>query len=331
MSTADFRIVTDEEVDLRLDRWFKRYFPEIGHSHLQKLLRTGQIRVDSKRVRANKRLAAGQKVRIPPSAEPPEKWAERNQEVCSDDADFIRSLVIYRDDWVVAINKPPGLAVQGGSGTSRHVDAMLGALRDLGRERLRLVHRLDKDTSGVLLLANNAASATRLGAAFSGRAAAKLYWAVTVGVPSPIEGQIDLSLSKEQGRGGERVVAESPHGKRATTRYRVIETVGEKLALVALMPSTGRTHQLRVHMAAIRTPVLGDGKYGGKGSFIDELEMANRLHLHARRIAVRHPSGKGILDIFADLPEHMAITFKNVGLDTTPEDDPFGDFSSIEG
>ena len=330
MSLAEFRIVTDEEVDIRLDRWFKRFFPDIGHSHLQKLLRTGQIRVDSKRVRANKRLAAGQKVRIPPSANSEEKRPKRIPDVQPEDAEYIRSLVIYRDDWIVAINKPPGLAVQGGSRTSRHVDSMLGALQGIGCERLRLVHRLDKDTSGVLLLASSAASATHLGVAFRSRAAVKLYWGVTVGIPSPIDGQIELSLAKEQGRGGERVVAESPHGRRAATRYRVIETVGEKLALVALMPTTGRTHQLRVHMAAIGTPILGDGKYGGKASFIDELEMANRLHLHARRIAVPHPSGKGKLDIFADPPEHMASTFKHVGLDAVPEDDPFGAFSSFE-
>ncbi len=331
MSADEFKIVTDDEVDIRLDRWFKRYFPDIGHSHLQKLLRTGQIRVDSKRVQGNKRLAAGQKIRIPPSVNSGEERPEKSQDVHAEDAEYIRSLVIYRDDWVVAINKPPGLAVQGGSGTSRHVDSMLGALQGIGGERLRLVHRLDKDTSGVLLLANSAASATHLGASFRSRVAVKLYWGVTVGVPSPIDGQIDLSLSKEKGRGGERVVAASPHGKRAATRYQVLETVGEKLALVALMPTTGRTHQLRVHMAAIGTPILGDGKYGGRASFVDELEIESQLHLHARRIAVPHPSGKGTLDLTADLPEHMANTFRHVGLDLASEDDPFGAYSSFEG
>ena len=331
MSADEFKVVTNKEIDIRLDRWFKRYFPNIGHSHLQKLLRTGQIRVDSKRVQANKRLAEGQKIRIPPSVNSGENKLKQKQKMHADDAEYIRSLVIYRDDWIVAINKPRGLAVQGGSGTSRHLDLMLGALQNFGEDRLRLVHRLDKDTSGVMLLAKNMAAATHLGISFRCRVAVKLYWGVTVGIPSPINGQIKLSLSKEKSRGGERIIAGSPHGKRAETRYRVLETVGEKLAFVALMPTTGRTHQLRVHMASIGTPILGDGKYGGKASFVDEIKMASQLHLHAKRISIPHPSGRGILDLSANLPEHMARTFRHVGLNTAPEDDPFDAFSEFKG
>ncbi len=321
MSAVEIKTVADEEVEIRLDRWFRRYFPDLSHGHLQKLIRTGQVRVDGKRVQANQRLVPGQKVRIPPLADAPEQRRADPSQAGPEDAAFIRSMVIHRDDWVITINKPPGLAVQGGSRTLRHLDAMLGALQGRSRERPRLVHRLDKDTSGVLLLAANAESAKRLGAAFRGRQAGKLYWAVTVGVPAPLSGQIDLSLSKQQSRGGERVVAASSGGKRAVTHYRVVETVGGNLAFVALMPTTGRTHQLRVHMAAVGAPILGDGKYGGKAAFLEGLEFAKRLHLHARRIVLPHPSGSGVLDVMADPPQHMAETLAHFGLDTAGADD----------
>ncbi len=327
MSAVEIRTVADEEGEIRLDRWFKRYFPDVSHGHLQKLLRTGQIRVDGKRVQAKQRLAPGQKVRIPPLTDAPEQRRADRPPARPEDAALIRSMVIHRDDWTIAINKPPGLAVQGGSGTLRHLDAMLGALQGRSRERPRLVHRLDKDTSGVLLLAANAQSAKRLGAAFRGRQADKLYWAVTVGEPALSSGQIALSLSKEQGRGGERVVAASPAGKRAVTHYRVVETVGGNLAFVALMPTTGRTHQLRVHMAAVGAPILGDGKYGGKAAFLDGLEFAKRLHLHARRIVLPHPSGSGLLDVMADPPRHMAETLAHFGLATADADDLFAELS----
>ena len=325
MSAVEIKTVACEEVEIRLDRWFRRNFPDVSHGHLQKLLRTGYIRVDSKRAQANQRLMPGQKIRIPPLDGAPEQRRANRPSVKQEDAALVRSIVIHRDDWVIAINKPPGLAVQGGSGTLRHLDAMLAALQGRSRERPRLVHRLDKDTSGVLLLAANTASAIRLGAAFRRREVDKLYWAITVGVPAPSTGQIALSLSKELGRGGERVIAASPNGKPAVTHYRVVETVGKKLALVALMPTTGRTHQLRVHMAALGTPILGDGKYGGKAAFVEGLELAKRLHLHGRRLVLAHPSDAGMLDITADLPEHMAETLAHLGLETARADNLFAE------
>ena len=327
MSPVEIRTVADEEVEIRLDRWFRRYYPDVSHGHLQKLLRTGQIRVDGKRVQANQRLRPGQKVRIPPLTGAPQRRRAEPPPARPEDVALVRSMVIHRDDWVVAINKPPGLAVQGGSGTLRHLDAMLGALQGRNRERPRLVHRLDKDTSGVLLLATSAESAKRLGATFRAHQADKLYWAVTVGVPAPSSGQIALSLSKQQGRGGERVVAAAPGGKPAVTHYRVVEAVGRKLAFVALMPTTGRTHQLRVHMAAVKAPILGDGKYGGKAAFVEGLELAKRLHLHARRIVLPHPSGSGMLNIMADPPQHLAETLAHFGLDTADADQPFAELS----
>lgn len=323
MSTVEFRIVTDEEVDIRLDRWFRRKFPSLGHGQLQKLLRTGQIRVDSKRAKGNQRLVVGQKIRIPPNVDIIEEETAKRPSIPFSDIAYIRSLVIYRDEWVVALNKPPGLAVQGGSRTTRHLDAMLEGLQGSCQERLRLVHRLDKDTSGVLLLAATATSAARLGAAFRSRAVTKLYWGITVGIPTPPNGQIVIPLVKEQGRGGERIVTTATGGKRSVTHYRVIETVGEGLAFVVLMPTTGRTHQLRVHMSAINAPILGDGKYGGKAAFIDALKIQQCLHLHARRIVIPHPSGNGTLSISAEPPRHMAETFGLLSLDTADADNFF--------
>ncbi len=316
-------IITDKEVGIRLDRWFKRYYPNLDHGHLQKLLRTGQIRVDSKRATANQRLVVGQKIRIPPNVVGIEKREVRKPSIPINDLAFIRSLVIYRDEWVVAINKPPGLAVQGGSRTTRHIDAMLEGLQGNNSERLRLVHRLDKDTSGVLLLAATAVSSARLGAAFRNRMAAKLYWGITVGVPTPAKGQVDLPLVKARVRGGERIVSAVSGGKRSITKYRVIDTVGESMALVALMPATGRTHQLRVHMSAIDAPILGDGKYGGKAAFVKTLDIQQSLHLHARRITIPHPSLTGTLNISADLPRHMKDTFRLLNVETEGADNFF--------
>lgn len=331
MSAVEIRIVANEEENIRLDRWFKRHFPWIGNSYLQRLVRTGQIRVEGKRVKASKRLVTGQRIRIPPLVEKAEGKTSKVVTLHKADADYILSLVIFRDDWFIALNKPQGLAVQGGSNTVRHVDAMLGALKNNKGERIRLIHRLDKDTSGVLLLANTVDAASKLSAVFQRRAVTKLYWAVTVGIPKLVEGEIDCSLSKQSGRGGERMIVTSPNGRRAITHYKVIGTVKGRLALVALMPTTGRTHQIRVHMAAIDTPILGDGKYGGKSSFIDEYESARTLHLHARRISLTHPSGTGKIDIIADLPKHMEETLIHFGLDSVKSDDPFGQFSSTSG
>ncbi len=263
MSEIRIIAVAADEAEIRLDRWFRRHFPEVSHGRLEKLLRTGQIRLDGRRAAAGDRVAAGQGVRIPPLGEPPQPAAAPLPFVPRPgDEAMLRDAVLHRDDAVMVINKPAGLAVQGGTGTERHLDALLDALRFGASERPRLVHRLDKDTSGVLVLARSVAAAARLAAAFRGQDVRKVYWALTVGVPKPRQGRIDLPLAKLPGRGGERVVADAD-GKYAVTYYRTIAYAGDKIAWLALEPVTGRTHQLRAHAAAIGTPILGDGKYGG--------------------------------------------------------------------
>lgn len=315
--------VEGHEEGARLDRWFRRRFPGVPHGRLEKWLRTGQVRVDGRRAKAGLRLAAGQQVRIPPLGEraapkpvaPPPRLTEK-------EAARLRGLVIYRDDDVLAINKPPGLAVQGGTGVRRHLDAMLDALKLGARERPRLVHRLDKDTSGVLLLARNAAAAAWLTAAFRRREARKVYWAAVVGVPRPRRGEVSLALAKVPSGRGERVAPEALVGKRARTLYAVVESAGNRAAWVALMPLTGRTHQLRVHCAALGTPIAGDGKYGGAGAFLNAEGISGKLHLHAREIAISRPRG-GILRVMAPLPDHMRTTWAFFGFDPEYAGDPF--------
>jgi len=306
--------VTDDEAELRLDRWFRRHYPELTHGRLERLLRTGQVRVDGGRVKASARLEPGQTIRVPPlgqATSAPPKQEERA--VSDEDAAFARSLVIHRDDDVLVLNKPAGLAVQGGTGTTRHLDGMLDALRFGSEERPRLAHRLDRDTSGIILLGRTARATAFLARAFQGREALKTYWAITVGVPVPQRGRIDLSLAKTGGKGYERMEADEDEGKRAITDYTVIDHAGKKAAWVELIPRTGRTHQLRAHCAALGTPILGDGKYGGRTAMLQGIET-RRVHLHARAIEMPHPSG-GMLRVTAPLPDFMQETWRFLGFE----------------
>jgi len=316
-------VVTAEEAGLRLDRWFKRHFPSLGHARLEKLLRTGQVRIDGKRAKAGARVAAGESVRVPPLGEVPEPRARPRAGVSADDRQLVQSLVLYRDDELLALNKPPGLAVQGGTGTARHLDAMLDALRFGCAERPRLVHRLDRDTSGVLLLARNALVARKLAEAFRAKTTRKLYWALTAGVPKPFRGRIDLPIAKLPGRAGERMAPDEEEGNRAITYYRVLDHLGRKAAWVALWPLTGRTHQLRVHMAALGTPILGDGKYGGKAAFLSGQAISRKLHLHARALTLPHPKSGRPLTLTAPVPEHMRASWRLFGFDPESREDPF--------
>jgi 23S rRNA pseudouridine955/2504/2580 synthase len=319
--------VTPDEAGLRLDRWFKQHYPGLGHGRLEKLLRTGQVRVDGGRAKAGLRLSGGEQVRVPPlAADTAEKRKAVAAKVGRQDARQLVDRVLHRDEAVIVIDKPSGLAVQGGTGTTRHLDAMLDALRFGHAERPRLVHRLDKDTSGVLVLGRSAKATASLAAAFKGKEAAKLYWAVVVGVPRPASGRIDLALMKRPGRGGERVVATS-EGKRAITHYRVVDKAARRAAWLALEPLTGRTHQLRAHCAALGTPILGDGKYGGADAFIQGLGVSRKLHLHARALRLPHPDG-GLLEVSAPLPPHMAATWRLLGFD--PADPAAGFASDLE-
>ncbi len=328
MSAVRTITVKHDEAELRLDRWFRRHFPQVAHGRLEKLLRTGQVRVDGRRAKSGTRLAAGQVIRVPPlTGERPGRARPGARAAAPGprDIEALRGAVLFRDDAVIAIDKPAGLAVQGGTGLRRHVDAMLDALRFEQSERPRLVHRLDKDTSGVLLLARTAPAARRLSAAFRGKAAQKLYWGLVVGVPKPRRGRIDLPLGKRAGRGGETVGAVPDAGKPALSLYQVVDThTLERTAItwLVLMPLTGRTHQLRAHCAALGTPILCDGKFGGRAAFPEALPLGRdggipkQLMLLAREIAVPHPEDDTTLRVAAPLPPHMAAAWAALGFDT---------------
>ena len=326
MSSVEKKRVAPGEDGMRLDRWFAAHYPTLSYVRLQKLLRTGQVRVDGGRAKANTRIEHGQEVRVPPlpavapSPGPPRETREPNER----DLDFVRGLVIYKDEDILALNKPPGLAVQGGSSTTEHLDRLLDGLSFEKTERPRLVHRLDKDTSGVLLLARSREAAAKLGRCLKDRSARKLYWALVIGVPKLSQGEIKLPLLKSGRHGEERVhpaEPDHPDAKTAVTRYCVLERAGTRLAWLAMTPITGRTHQLRAHAAAMGHSIVGDGKYGGAEAHPGG-EIPRKLHLHARRIVIPHPRG-GVLDIAAPLPQHMLKTWDVLGLDAADARDPF--------
>ncbi len=320
--TIGTQTVSDDEADIRLDRWFRRHFPGLPQSAIQKLCRTGQVRVDGKRADAATRLVSGQAVRIPPlpatpAVKPPPQVnpATRRE---------IEDMVIYQDDLLIVLNKPYGLPVQGGPGIVRHVDGMLEALRVEGGDRPRLVHRLDRDTTGLLLVARTPGSAAKLAAAFRGRDMEKTYWAVVAGRPVPVEGEIDLPLKRIGGERGERTAPaerDDEEGARAITEYRTLDHAARKLAWLELKPHTGRTHQLRVHCVAIRAPILGDLKYARpdqNNAFAATVSgLSERMHLHARSLVFPHPGG-GIFRVEAELPPHMAETFRTLGFSARP-------------
>ncbi len=332
MSGVSLRKVEAADADMRLDRWFKRHFPDLGHGKLEKLLRTGQIRVNGGRVKASDRVNTGDEIRVPPLGEAPAA-APRAPKAPSgkvaEIAEVLKKAVIHRDGDVIVLNKPPGLAVQGGSGLDdAHLDAALDALKFGAEERPRLVHRLDKDTSGVLVLARNRAAAAFLAKAFKARDAAKTYWALVVGMPKPARGKIDLALAKEGPQGQEKMRAvlersEDDEAKRAVTYYAVAEHAGGKVAFLAMRPLTGRTHQLRAHAAFLGTPIVGDGKYGGAEAFLSG-GVSRKLHLHARAIDIAHPAG-GRLQVAAPLPAHMAESFRLLGFSEQTAKDIFAD------
>jgi len=321
---VQMRAVSGDEAGLRLDRWFQRHFPELSHGALQKLLRTGQVRLDGKRVEGKDRVEPGQTVRLPPgvTAAPvpssQSKPKSAKPQLSERETQEIQSLVIHRDDWVIALNKPSGLAVQGGSGTERHVDGLLDGLRFGFEDRPRLVHRLDKDTSGLLLIARTGQAAKRLSESFRDRETEKLYWAVVVGVPPKMEGAIDLPLAKRPGaRDRETMQVDHEEGQKALTHFKVMDRAGDRAALLALWPRTGRTHQLRVHCAEIGCPILGDRKYGGEEALLSAVADSRRLHLHARRLTLPHPSGKGTLRLQAEPPAHFKRTLEAFGFSAT--------------
>ncbi|WP_157018977.1 RluA family pseudouridine synthase [Mesorhizobium xinjiangense] len=318
--------VEPDEAGMRLDRWFKTHFPGLGFGHLQKLLRSGQVRVNGGRVKADTRIEPGQVVRVPPLSVDRKGEAPLTQRTMRDqhDADILQKMLIYEDPKVFVFNKPSGLAVQGGSGVSRHVDMMLEAWRSKKGEKPRLVHRLDRDTSGVLVVARTRLAAMRLAEAFRGRDAKKTYWALVRGVPRKRQDRISTWLVKEQTLDGDRMrVARhgEPDADHAISNYRILEQAGQTLSWLEMEPHTGRTHQLRVHAAHIGNPIIGDPKY----FFADQNwdlpgGIQNRLHLHARRIVIPHPDG-GRIDVTAPLPPHMRQSWNLLGFDETETDE----------
>ncbi len=315
--------VSADENDMRLDRFFEAHFPGLSFSHIQRIIRKGEVRVNGKRSEPKARIKTGDNLRIPPLKLAPPKLRDDAPQAQKDRA-FLKSITLYEDDDLLVLNKPAGLAVQGGSGTTQHVDGMLGALTPPGKDaqRPRLVHRLDKDTAGCLLVAKSRFAAAALAKTFRSRSARKIYWAMVVGVPKPKQGRISTFLAKEE-REEDSFMRIARHGEEgashAVTYYAVVETSGQNLAWLSLKPVTGRTHQLRAHMAHIHHPIVGDPKYFNKENWQLPGGMQNKLHLLARRIAVPHPRG-GTVDVTAPLPDHMQQSFNLLGLDASRYD-----------
>ncbi|WP_128891973.1 RluA family pseudouridine synthase [Erythrobacter sp. HKB08] len=310
--------VSEDDDGIRLDRWFKRNLPQIGFATISRWARTGQVRVDGGRVKPEDRLSAGQVLRVPPGGEAPHKQAKPRRELKPEEIEQAQAMVIKQTKSAIVLNKPPGLATQGGSKTTKHVDGLLDAFHSDDQPRPRLVHRLDKDTSGVLLVARTPGAAASYSKRFSGRSAKKIYWALVVGVPDIREGTIDAALAKQPGTGGEKMHVDEENGQPARTRYRVVDAAAKAASWVELEPLTGRTHQLRVHLAAIGHPIVGDGKYGGQDAFLTG-SVSRKMHLHARRLIIAGPGGEK-LDVTAELPEHFAATMEQLGFDPSMSD-----------
>lgn len=331
-SQVAHRTVGSDEAEQRLDRWFRRHWPHVSQGRIEKMCRKGEIRVDGARAKASTRVAPGQSVRIPPLPAGQGPAPDTARDTASDippPADLLDAIV-FRDDHMIVLNKPAGLAVQGGSKQTHHLGAMLSGLRFGREDDPRLVHRLDRDTSGLLVLARTGAAASALGRMFQSKAVDKIYVAVVAGKPEPEAGTIRYGLVKAGGRGVEKMeivhpnqVAQTPGAKTAITDYRVIDQLGTRLAAVAMRPVTGRTHQLRAHMAALGSPIAGDGKYAGRGQ--ENLGdgwgaglgggLSRKLHLHAMQLHMPHPITGKRLSFLAPLPEHMARTWATVGWD----------------
>ena len=311
--SGDSAIVAEEDDGIRLDRWFKRHRPGTPHALIARWARSGELTIDGRKADVSDRIEAGQTIAMPvPPTAPTGPRPRKEKALSPADIALAEAMVIHRDKSALVLDKPPGLATQGGTKTDSHVDGLLGALQGDAAVRPKLVHRLDKDTSGALLVARTPRAAAWFAKAFSNRSARKTYWAIVVGVPDIAQGEIDLPLAKQPGSGGEKMHVDEK-GLPSKSRYRVIERAGNSAAWVELQPLTGRTHQLRVHMAAIGHPIVGDGKYGGKGAFLTGT-ISRKLHLHSRRLRIDHPDG-GAIDISAPLPPHFAESLEALGFD----------------
>jgi 23S rRNA pseudouridine955/2504/2580 synthase len=322
----ELREIAEEDDGIRLDRWFRRHYPGLTHARLEKLLRKGEVRLDGKRVKAADRIAAGQILRLPPQIVHDKLVHDRIEAPAKPAVQTSRRLedtILYMDKHLFVLNKPAGLASQGGSGLKEHVDGMLDQLTFEKNTRPKLVHRLDRDTSGVLLIARTAQSAAGLSRALAGRDASKIYWALVKGVPKQKHGIIKGALAKEGVRGKDErmVVSEEDDAKFALTEYAVMGEAGQEFAWIAARPVTGRTHQIRVHLASLGTPIVGDFKYGGR-EVKGRGAIADKLHLHARSLDIARPDG-GRLQVTAPLPPHMMKSWELLGFNPGDTSDPF--------
>jgi 23S rRNA pseudouridine955/2504/2580 synthase len=315
--------VGQDDDGIRLDRWFKRHMPEVSFNLVSRWARTGQLRLAGKRAATGERVEAGQEIRLPPAAAVPERAGRTRpsrEPLTPEEIHAVRDMVIHEDDSGFVLNKPAGLATQGGTKTSKHLDRLLDGLLDEAGNRPKLVHRLDKDTSGAILVAKNARSAGHFTKVFATRAVRKIYWALVVGLPEGNDGTIDAPLAKQPGTGGEKMHVDWDEGLAARTNWRVIDRAGNHASWVELQPLTGRTHQLRAHMAALGHPIVGDAKYGGPEAFLTG-GISRKLHLHARRLKIDAPGG-GKIDVTAELPAHFAESLEMLGFETAAGDSP---------
>lgn len=331
---AQVQIVTVKKDDegIRLDRWFQRHYPELKNGQLQKLIRGKNIKVNGQKTSTDFRLSVGDEIRVPPLNFDTVVSKNQLRALSKADVDFMKSLVIYKDEDIIVLNKPAGISVQGGTKTTRHIDGLLDALRFEKDEKPHLVHRLDKDTSGVLILGRTANAAAALAASFKQRKAMKVYWAVVVGKPKLLSGKIDAPLIKQgNGQGKEQMKIDFDNGQKAQTLYRVIDALARKASWLEMCPLTGRTHQLRVHCMALNTPIVGDAKYGGERALSLGMEDADKMHLHARALKIKHPNAKkGWVEFVATLPPHMKNTFDFLGFDEDQSVNPFDYFKKDE-
>jgi 23S rRNA pseudouridine955/2504/2580 synthase len=326
MSGVRIVIVAREDDGQRLDRWLKKYVPDLPYALVQKLIRKGQIRIDGGRAKTDTRLSEGQEIRLPPSA-----YGEKQDEYFKPkkgDADFVRSLILYDDGDLMAINKPAGYAAQGGLRIERHIDGLMDNMAEPDGTRPKLCHRLDRDTSGVLLLARNRETVMKMGRIFEQKNIRKYYLALVAPAPEMNGGTIDAPLRKGDGDDRDMMIVDRVDGKFARSEFRVLERAAKKAAVVALWPRTGRTHQLRVHALTAGFPIVGDPKYGNLErdcDMIDALGLSNRMHLHAYRVIFPHPNTRQMMDISAPLPADLKKSWEAMGFDPHYNDDPFGD------
>ena len=317
--------VKEDEDGQRLDRWLKQNLPRTPYALLQKMVRTGQVRVDGKRAKTDTRVEAGQDIRLPPAEEHTTKLTF---DAKPNDKQYLEAITLYDDGEILILNKPYGLPVQGGPNIRRHIDGMLETMRNLKGVRPRLVHRLDRDTSGILICARSLRMTQMLATVFQSHSIRKIYWALTSPSPARVKGEVNAALIKGEGSRKEAMIIDPVNGKASKTMYHVIERAGKEAGFVAFWPRTGQMHQIRVHASeGLGCPILGDEKYGGLLPLIDDKGLEGRLHLHAARIIFEHPTKKTLMDIAAPLPPDLIKSWKAFGFDPSYNQDPFADIA----